>query len=181
MIDDSRLDASFGQPSDGCVLAAYAIANNYFTARPPAAAFDAYCEHFGRSERWPASGPTFCHDANQRHGPAWSERVLDLHRTSTIPFFRDSRAAFSGELVQNGSAPAMIPRLQATESILVVGHLPASGGRTHVISVGATPFGFVVKDTNKSALFHARLFNEILGNYGWGYRFTDGAIYSAGV
>jgi hypothetical protein len=181
VIDDSRLDSGFPQPSNGCVLAAYAIVNNYFTRRPAADTFDAYCEHHNRPERWRASGEAFYHDACSRPGPAWSERVLDLHRTSPVAFFRDSRASFSGCIVPDGTVPVRIPQLIATESILVIGHVavPRGAGMVHVISVGATPRGFVVKDTNMTTLFYARTFDKILAKYGSNYHFVDGAIYTA--
>lgn len=93
---NKRLNNTFNQSGQTCLLSSYAVVGNYFTEEPILSYFSAYNEHFNL----PNDKIEQTHE-NHIHNYLNSKRIsgynllIDIHNTSQIEAFKNARKLFS--------------------------------------------------------------------------------------
>ena len=168
MIEISKLPLDFKQNGNSCVMAAYAVALNYFTAIEPSKSFDGYCDHYHLSNSERSAEQTFGY--NMENGFHNSEGfykgcllVKNLHENSNYEPFITARRFFSAKFFDETELclKELEDALEQTESLYMVGQRFHEGDGTHVITIGRSPEIFVLKDTNHDGLQHYQNLAEI--------------------
>jgi hypothetical protein len=179
MIDLTQIETNYNQNGrNTCVLAAYATVNSYFTGTHPCEAFSAYCDHHHVSHDGDTEAAFMTHCGNYRSGGMHgSERMLkELHQNSQVEYFTKGREYFDGRVIDPLHVHEMEKELRETESLLSIG-IRSGNGMCHVITIGATENGFVIRDTNKDEIHCVETLNGVLNTFYRGHVFTDGVVY----
>lgn len=161
MIDLTKVNDTFRQTGNSCVLASYAIAFNYFTGLPCEYCFEAYCQHFGLSySDWKDAeqkyNDHFHIEYESRKGLGY-EIITELHDTSLVTEFVKARETFNCELIgETQSNLVRISGILAVEEALINITSRNEDGWSHSVTAFCADGCFYVKNTN-----HDTIDNEV--------------------
>jgi hypothetical protein len=156
MVELAKINSTFRQTGGSCVLASYAIANNYFASGSIEEVFKDYCRHFKiafsdwrEAERKYA--PHFHDQWNNKPNCKGYQVILDLHENSGKKSFLIARSLFDAKFHLNSELEReKLEKCLRCELALLNVTFNVPGGNFHSVTVFCdNGQDFVVRDTNR--------------------------------